>query len=715
MKWGQLLFRMKGKLSITLLAGLVILVITICLAAIHFRFLNKSRYQAVIVKEELFDERFKFYSDLDNNGDSEFIVAGDKDDTCTFLEFFTQSSASFGKITVMGKLICSNPSDNIIFEDFDNNGQKEVYLITYWKGSVFMDVYEPSTKRYILKHFFIDSLNIPKSESDIKYTINSLSDIDGDNFKELYCTISAGLSLQPRNIYMVDLNDRTVKKSPRSYATPFGFKIYNTGNNGEKEILAGTYSTDNSPEDYPFSDHFSWLFVFDSQLNLHGKPIRFPRKVEYIKTLVINNGKENLILVLNEMRSSSLSRSKLQILNSGLKVIKERILPKALHNYKHDIYPLPDKTQFLLMLSDGKKWILDYNLDCQQELKKLGDLPLILKGNVTINGSKLYIFNQPNSDNFFFTDEYFSRVSRINIPFISLATSNISLQKRKGQTPLIFMQQGTDTFWIEYKKNKLFYVQVTLFYGVLLIIVIMVWVSIKLLYVRRIKEVLTEKQLIYFQFQSLKNQLAPHFIYNTLNVIGNLILLKQNNKAYRLLISFSKLQRALIENPESNARALEEEIDFVKQYLTIQEIRFGGRFKTYLKIGHDVDLSTPVPKLILQTYVDNAIKHGLWNTDSGGEITITIKNEDKNRLILKIKDNGIGRAAAAEYKNGTGKGINIMEKYYRIFEEHFGYAINTSIIDLRDKQGKACGTEVIISIEKVKAHGKTKGLFKFWH
>ncbi|VAW19753.1 hypothetical protein MNBD_BACTEROID01-1821 [hydrothermal vent metagenome] len=706
MKLGRHFLRMRGKLSITLLAGLVIVVITVGLAAIHFRSFNKSRYQAVIIKEELFDGQFKFYSDLDNNGDSEFIVVGDKNDTCTFLEFFTQSSASFAKVTIMGRLICSNPSDNIIFEDFDNNGQKEVYLITYWDNSVFMDVYEPCTKRYILKHYFIDSLNTPKSESDIKYKINGMADIDGDNFKELYCTITAGLSLQPRNIYMVDINDSTVKKSPLSYATPFSFKIYNAGNNGGKEILAGTYSTDNSPEDYPFSDHFSWLFVFDSQLNFQKKPIKFPRNVEYTKTIVISNGSEDFVLVLNEMRSPSLLRSKLQVLDSGLKVIKERVLPKTLHNYKHDIYPLPDKKQFLLMLSCGEKWILDYNLDLQQKIKKLGDLPLILKGNVTIDGSVLYIFNQPNSDNFFFTDESFSKVSRINIPFISLATSNISLQKRKGQTPLIFMQQGTDTFWVEYKKNRLFYLQLTLFYGVLLIVVVIVWGSIKMLYIRRIKEVLTEKQLIYFQFQSLKNQLTPHFIYNTLNAIGNLILLKQNNKAYKLLISFSKLQRALIENPESNARTLEEEVDFVKQYLAIQDIRFGGRFKTYLEIDPDVDLGTPVPKLILQTYVDNAIKHGLWNTDSGGEIIITIKNKVKNRLILRIKDNGIGRAAAAKYKNGTGKGMDIMEKYYLMFKEHFGYAINTLIIDLTDEQGKACGTEAVISIEKVKAHGK---------
>ena len=691
------ILRSKHILKNSSIAYLFILGIIIFLSVIHFSKFNISRFESKIVKEGYFVGLKKYYCDFNFDGISEVVEFKSTDDKQLCLEISNNNSVLISKYNINGYLINSSSINNILFEDCDNNSQREIYIVWNANDSIFINILEPFTNRIITRKLLIDTLHYHTTRSDVQYNLFYFEDIDNDSIKEFYCSINAGISIQPRNLYLVDINEQKIRKSPHSYAKISKTVIFDYDNDGDNEIITGTYSSNMCPEYYPFSDYYSWLMIYDNQLNFHNTPISFNRDVVNTKTLAVIEKDSTSIIVLHEMRSKP-SFGSLQLMNSNLKVVKEMTLPLSKYNCKHSIFSVPEEKKIVLFLSCGKKWFMDYHLNITKEIKNLGDFPLITKGIIIIKGQTKYIFNQPNSNEYFLANNAFKQISRIKIPFLTTGQCNISVQYNKDTTPLIFMQQGENSFWIKYCKNKWYYIQLLLLHGIYIIIILMIWFTIKTIYNQRISEIINEKQLIYFQFQSLKNQLSPHFTFNALNSISNLILTNQNQKAYNLLTSFSKLKRALLENSESNARTLCEEIDFVKEYLNIQEFRFANRFKTVFTIDPEVNLKIPVPKLILQTYVENALKHGLKDIEIGGLITINISKNGKSEVVLSVKDNGVGRVKADQNKESTGKGMKIMEKYYDLFKEHFGYTISTKVFDLYSENKKPIGTEVIVKI-----------------
>jgi LytS/YehU family sensor histidine kinase len=106
----------------------------------------------------------------------------------------------------------------------------------------------------------------------------------------------------------------------------------------------------------------------------------------------------------------------------------------------------------------------------------------------------------------------------------------------------------------------------------------------------------------------------------------------------------------------------------------------------------------PVPKMIIQTYTENAVKHGLFPLEKQGKLTIGI-SEAEGFLTICVEDNGIGRKKAAESKTkSTGKGMKIMKQYFEVFNERNQEKITFEIVDLTDENREACGTKVIIKI-----------------
>jgi LytS/YehU family sensor histidine kinase len=180
--------------------------------------------------------------------------------------------------------------------------------------------------------------------------------------------------------------------------------------------------------------------------------------------------------------------------------------------------------------------------------------------------------------------------------------------------------------------------------------------------------------------------------------VGYLIEQGQKEEAYDYLSVNARLIRKVLEDAELTARSLEEELGFVKDYLTIQEFRFKDRYKTIFSIEEGVDLKLLVPKMVLHTYVENAVKHGFKNTYEDGILEISVKALPKG-VVLKVSDNGnFSKDADHEIKN-TGKGLGIMESYYRLFEKQHNCVIRSSVIHLNENNKALTGTEVVVSIE----------------
>ncbi len=149
-----------------------------------------------------------------------------------------------------------------------------------------------------------------------------------------------------------------------------------------------------------------------------------------------------------------------------------------------------------------------------------------------------------------------------------------------------------------------------------------------------------ETQLAQAQLQTLKMQLHPHFLFNTLNGIAGLVRDSRNKAAVDMLAGLSDLLRYTLENAGKQEVALKEELEFLELYLDIQQMRFSDRLKVEMHIEPEV-LDALVPNLILQPLVENAIRHGVSRRAGSGVVGINARRNEGS-LRISIYDDGLG-------------------------------------------------------------------------
>jgi ligand-binding sensor domain-containing protein/two-component sensor histidine kinase len=220
---------------------------------------------------------------------------------------------------------------------------------------------------------------------------------------------------------------------------------------------------------------------------------------------------------------------------------------------------------------------------------------------------------------------------------------------------------------------------------------------------RRIKTIRQQAELKHkiaeVEMTSLRLQMNPHFLFNSLNSINSFIVENKTHLASDYLTKFSRLMRLILENSKNESIPLEKEIETLKLYLLMESIRFDKKFDYAVDIDEKIDEQIKVPPMIIQPYAENAIWHGLLHKKERGKVEIGIKKENGSLQII-IEDNGIGRTKAAEMKskNSTSSksyGMQITEQ--RIKQLDAGNKVTT--IDLTDDSRNATGTKVIITIK----------------
>lgn len=217
---------------------------------------------------------------------------------------------------------------------------------------------------------------------------------------------------------------------------------------------------------------------------------------------------------------------------------------------------------------------------------------------------------------------------------------------------------------------------------------------------RILHETQIEKNLARLQFRSIKGMIDPHFTFNAINSIASMMYRGEKEEAYGYFTKFSRLIRNLFEHAENATRSLKAELEFVKNYLEIEKMRFGDKFDFSIRVAEGLDVQREIPKLIVQIYVENAIKHGLMGRESGGTLEVIITTE-QHALHICVRDNGIGRKksrATSDGKQSLGKGTHIIRDYFDLLNKFNDPKISSETIDLYSDDGTAAGTEVRISI-----------------
>jgi len=180
-------------------------------------------------------------------------------------------------------------------------------------------------------------------------------------------------------------------------------------------------------------------------------------------------------------------------------------------------------------------------------------------------------------------------------------------------------------------------------------------------------------QLADARLEALRAQINPHFLFNTLNAVAALVE-RDPAGARRMIARLSELLRYTIDSRGSATVPLREELEFLERYIEIMEIRFQGRLRTSTKIDAGA-LDVPVPSLILQPIVENALEHGASRAAGGGKIEIEARR-DGGRLVLSVRDNGPG------VREGEG-GIGLSNTRARL-EQLYGSAASLTLASASD-------------------------------
>jgi len=190
----------------------------------------------------------------------------------------------------------------------------------------------------------------------------------------------------------------------------------------------------------------------------------------------------------------------------------------------------------------------------------------------------------------------------------------------------------------------------------------------------------------------------PHFTFNVLDSIAGLIAAGESNKARRFIGKFGKLFRQVLIDDGKLTWTLEEELEFVKDYLELEGLRFNDNFEYSIKVSDAVKLTSYVPKLIIQSFVNNAIKYAVEpKKNDDGRILIFV-DQKNNILTLKIEDNGSGIYSSELKKdnNGIKKGIVMAKDTISLLNARYSKPASLSITEIKDSKGATVGTRIEI-------------------
>jgi ligand-binding sensor domain-containing protein len=173
------------------------------------------------------------------------------------------------------------------------------------------------------------------------------------------------------------------------------------------------------------------------------------------------------------------------------------------------------------------------------------------------------------------------------------------------------------------------------------------------------KEAATELKMKDLEMAALRAQINPHFIFNCLGSIQQFIVENDSASATRYLARFAKLVRLALHSSIDGKHSLADEIAMLDNYLALEQMRFKGRFQYQIDAAGIGDLDDiHIPPMLLQPFVENAVKHGIGQSDSEGGIKIAFTKQD-NTLLAVITDNGPGFSAKVAESNEAHKSVGL--------------------------------------------------------
>lgn len=254
---------------------------------------------------------------------------------------------------------------------------------------------------------------------------------------------------------------------------------------------------------------------------------------------------------------------------------------------------------------------------------------------------------------------------------------------------------------IDFKKESFlqeFFLGFVILGSVLLVVIVYSLVVWKIALTK--KKEITKRKLTEMQLKGIRAQMNPHFLFNALSAIQNLINKGDNEKANHYLTEFSQLMRLTLDKSEKGVVSLHEEIESIEKYLELEKLRF--HFEYQIVLGEKINTNhIEIPTMLIQPFVENAIVHGLYETIGEKIIKIEFIIKDNN-LQCFILDNGIGfnKAQAknvASYKREK-YGVKLAQDRINLINESYETKAKIAITDVSDIKEGQTGTQVEINL-----------------
>lgn len=205
-----------------------------------------------------------------------------------------------------------------------------------------------------------------------------------------------------------------------------------------------------------------------------------------------------------------------------------------------------------------------------------------------------------------------------------------------------------------------------------------------------------EKMQKELQINAIRLKSIPHFNSNVISGIEYFVMNHSVEEASYYLGLYSKFTNSTLIDIDRPARSVEEEVEYVKNYLQLEKMRYGDKLSYTINVEKDVPPQTLLPNMLLHTYCQNAIKHGISPKEGPGCVTIDISKkaiDGQDVVVVKVSDNGIGRKAAAELNtDSTKKGLSILMDQVELHNQTNSLPIRQHVTDLTDAEGHPAGT-----------------------
>ena len=211
-----------------------------------------------------------------------------------------------------------------------------------------------------------------------------------------------------------------------------------------------------------------------------------------------------------------------------------------------------------------------------------------------------------------------------------------------------------------------------------------------------------QKEIAEYEQKALHLQMNPHFVFNCLGAISSFIVQNGTDSALKYLSKFSKLMRLTLEYSKGSLIPIDKEIESLKNYLELEQLRFNNKFNFSIEASAKVEFNMGLPPLLIQPFVENAILHGMVPKEGNGNIDVYFDVEN-GQLICSVTDDGIGLSESKNLKEHSvtahkSMAMEITKKRLEIMESTTSKSAQIQIEELNETNNPKTGTRVTLRL-----------------